>query len=149
MCCGPRAMPASTCTWTCSSLIKRNSSSERLWCVLIDILWLFLSFILACLMRECAAFNKKKSYFTCWQIAPVIVTGKSLTTPLPRFSLFLCWLNKRNSFFSSSSRELQYWGCKKHKDILIGMCLKIRFLTLSNLLGSVRLSKSVYCGDCL
>lgn len=45
-------------------------------------------------------------------MAPVIVTGKSLTTPRPRFSLFLCWLNSRSSFFSCSSRELQYCGCK-------------------------------------
>lgn len=50
------------------------------------------------------------SFSTCWQMAPVMVTGKSRTMPRPRFSLFLCWLNNFNSFFSSSSRELQYWG---------------------------------------
>lgn len=55
--------------------------------------------------------SSEESSFTCWQMAPVMVTGKSLTTPRPRFSLFLCWLNTRSSFFSCSSRELQYCGC--------------------------------------
>lgn len=48
---------------------------------------------------------------TCSQIAPVMVTGKGLTLPRPRFSLFLWLLKSFSSRFSSSSRPLQYRTC--------------------------------------
>lgn len=48
---------------------------------------------------------------TCSQIAPVMVTGKGLTLPRPRFSLFLWLLKSFSSRFSSSSRLLQYRTC--------------------------------------
>lgn len=48
-------------------------------------------------------------------MAPVMVTGKGLTLPRPRFSLFLWLLKSLSSLFSSSSRELQYrtWSRKE------------------------------------
>jgi len=72
------------------------------------------------------------SFSTCWQMAPVMVTGKSRTMPRPRFSLFLCWLNNFNSFFSSSSRELQYWGythTHTHTHIHLQYCYSSRKTT--------------------
>ena len=66
------------------------------------------------LINRCVT-NLKQHYpseRTCWQTPPVMVRGKRRTMPRPRFCLFLCWLNRRSSFFSSSSRELQYWGCR-------------------------------------
>lgn len=48
------------------------------------------------------------SVLTCSQMAPVMVTGKGLTFPRPRFSRFLWLLKSFSSRFSSSSRELQY-----------------------------------------
>lgn len=44
---------------------------------------------------------------TCSQMAPVMVTGKGLTLPRPRFSRFLWLLKSFSSLFSSSSSELQ------------------------------------------
>lgn len=75
---------------------------------------------------DCAMFVSL-SLSTCWQMAPVMVTGKSRTMPRPRFSLFLCWLNNFNSFFSSSSRELQYWGyAQTHTHIHLQYCYSSR-----------------------
>lgn len=52
---------------------------------------------------------------TCSHMAPVMVTGKGLTLPRPRFSLFLWLLKSFSSLFSSSSRALQYrtWSRKE------------------------------------
>lgn len=52
--------------------------------------------------------SRLQSILTCSQMAPVMVTGKGLTFPRPKFSRFLWLLNSFSSLFSSSSRELQY-----------------------------------------
>lgn len=52
------------------------------------------------------------SMLTCSQMAPVMVTGKGLTFPRPKFSRFLWLLKSFSSRFSSSSRELQYRTCR-------------------------------------
>ena len=86
--------------------------------------------------------HASESTLTCSQIAPVMVTGKGLTFPRPKFSRFLWLLKSFSSRFSSSSRELQYRTWTDTEDGLRKLLLLLRiqskiwdFLLLSNGLG--------------
>ena len=53
--------------------------------------------------------NKLYFELTASQVTGVCrVTGSGLTVPRPSASRFLCWENRRSSFFSSSDKLLQY-----------------------------------------